>query len=629
MFRALPMTRVTLWFLASEAQDAALLLARHRVFGPARESDERFPDTPGKDYREIYQEAESRLAKILGYWGGPMPEIPADAVAPTLEQLGKLNNWLRRLWQTCSGLTETEARIQEERKRLGALEETFSRLEGLNLDLSRLFRPDALLDARLGQVPAGDVKRLRDALQLAGYVLSEFDRAEGQVFAVVAGPRGGGESVGGLLSQAGWRELPVPEELQTHPEAARRFLSDENARLETSYDANCRLMDEHVSRYSERVQAARIQLALARPLAEAALTGVKGKGHLAVFTGWVPRNALRELQTALEGRFQGRYMMEMRDPVPHEAEGVPSLLSYPFWLKPFVPLVKSYGVPRYGEFDPSLLFALTYICLFGIMFGDVGHGMAILVLAAFLKGGLRWLRGVGMAAGAASMLFGAFYGSVFGYEEVVHPLWQSPLHDPERMLAMAVYGGVGFICATLVINIYNRLVSGHALAALCDSTGLAGLTFYLAMVFGLEGVFTGGVFGVANAAVAIAGIAIIALYKWLESGAALGERILVTFIEALETGINLFANTLSFLRVAAFSLNHVALALAVFTLANGMSTTGHGITVVLGNVVIIGLEGGIVAIQALRLMYYEGFSRFFGGDGVEFRPLGLGKEVSS
>ncbi|MGB9192723.1 MAG: V-type ATPase 116kDa subunit family protein, partial [Azonexus sp.] len=99
------------------------------------------------------------------------------------------------------------------------------------------------------------------------------------------------------------------------------------------------------------------------------------------------------------------------------------------------------------------------------------------------------------------------------------------------------------------------------------------------------------------------------------------ERTLVSAIETLETGTNLFANTLSFIRVGAFSLNHVALALAVFALANGLDSLGHWLTIALGNVVIIILEGGIVAIQALRLMYYEGFSRFFSGDGIPFVPL--------
>ena len=83
------------------------------------------------------------------------------------------------------------------------------------------------------------------------------------------------------------------------------------------------------------------------------------------------------------------------------------------------------------------------------------------------------------------------------------------------------------------------------------------------------------------------------------------------------------SGTLSFLRVAAFSLNHVALAIAVLTLAQMMDKTGHWFTIVLGNLFSLGLEGAIVAIQVLRLEYYEGFSRFFRGDGREFRPLTL------
>ena len=83
------------------------------------------------------------------------------------------------------------------------------------------------------------------------------------------------------------------------------------------------------------------------------------------------------------------------------------------------------------------------------------------------------------------------------------------------------------------------------------------------------------------------------------------------------------SNTLSFLRVAAFSLNHAALAIAVMTLAGMLDTAGHWIAVVVGNLIILGLEGGIVLIQVLRLEYYEGFARFFGGDGRAYRPLTL------
>jgi V/A-type H+-transporting ATPase subunit I len=77
------------------------------------------------------------------------------------------------------------------------------------------------------------------------------------------------------------------------------------------------------------------------------------------------------------------------------------------------------------------------------------------------------------------------------------------------------------------------------------------------------------------------------------------------------------------MRVAAFSINHVALALAVFTIADSFGTTGRWLSLVIGNIVILVLEGAIVAIQVLRLEYYEGFSRFFSGSGRAFEPLVL------
>jgi V/A-type H+-transporting ATPase subunit I len=110
---------------------------------------------------------------------------------------------------------------------------------------------------------------------------------------------------------------------------------------------------------------------------------------------------------------------------------------------------------------------------------------------------------------------------------------------------------------------------------------------------------------------------------WRETTASVGERVLVTFMEGFEAVMGYVSNTLSFLRVAAFSLNHAALAIAVMTLAGMLDTAGHWITIVIGNIIILVLEGGIVLIQVLRLEYYEGFARFFSGDGRAYRPLTL------
>lgn len=624
MFRAEPLVRIRLLILASETPDAALELARFGVFSPAQYAPEALAESSAEAYREAWLEAESRVSKLVERCGmTDPPDIPPGAAAPTLEDLNELNAWLKAVWKSCLSCHESEARIQEELHHLDALEETLSKLERLNVDLAQLLRPDGLLDVHIGSLPVGSVKRVGEALSMTGSLVSTFDHTGDQAYAVIAGPRERREEVRGLLSQAGWRELPVPRELRTHPQAARAWLTEERKRVEARYSAGCAVMDAFRGQYRSGIEEARLRVALGRPLAEAAVAGVRGRGSLAVLTGWVPKRQIRALKAALEDRFHGRYWLDTEEPGPHEADQVPSLVRYPRWLMPFVPLVKSYGLPRYGEFDPTLPFAFTYLLLFGAMFGDIGHGALILVLAAALYRKLGAMAWIGIAAGAVSMLFGVLYGSIFGYEDLIEPVWLSPLHNPIQMLVVAIAFGVGFITLTLLVNAYNRFVAGRRAEALFDSAGLAGLVFYLGAV--------GGVASLAGAAeqalpawgLALAGIAAVAVFKWVETPASLGERALVTAIETLETGINLFANTLSFMRVAAFSLNHVALALAVFTIANGLDTAGHWITIFLGNAVIIVLEGGIVAIQALRLMYYEGFSRFFSGSGRAFVPLKL------
>lgn len=626
MFRPEPMLKVELLCLTSEVQEVALLLARHGGFGPAAPARAGRGDGHGETYRELYREAAARMAKIQEYCGRhEAAPIPDDAVAPSERELAGIGNRLREIWQACSGCREKELRVEEEKRRFERLRETYVRLSALSVDPERLLRHDGLLDIRLGQVPAVNLKRLGEALSVAGYVLTVFDRAGDQAFVVAVGPRAepaGGGRLGGLLGQAGWRDLPVPAELRHDPESSARWLETEGRRLDAMVAEHCELRERHWRQYSAWLGQARVLLALARPLAESSSLGLSAKGQLAVFSGWVPKRAEAALRDALEARFRGRCLMSARAPEPGESATVPSLLRHPFWLRPFATLVRHYGVPRYGEFDPTLLFAAGYVLLFGAMFGDVGHGAVLLAGALFLGGRLAWLRWVGMAAALSSIGFGLLYGSVFGYEDLIEPVWQSPLHDPARMLWLALAAGAVFIAVTLAINLYNRLIGRRWLAALLAGDGLAGLGFYAAVAAGLFGALE----GVATTlAWVVAGVCLgaVALGVALETPGPAGERLVVAVIEAMEAAVNLFANTLSFLRVAAFSMNHVALALAVFAVAAGLEGIGHGAALLLGNAVIIVLEGAIVAIQALRLMYYEGFSRFFAGDGFEFRPLRL------
>jgi V/A-type H+-transporting ATPase subunit I len=104
------------------------------------------------------------------------------------------------------------------------------------------------------------------------------------------------------------------------------------------------------------------------------------------------------------------------------------------FVRPFEEITKLYGIPHYNELDPTPLIAISFPILFGLMFGDVGHGLILLVgglaLGKLIKGNqsiknVCWIMAAcGVAAIAAGLLFGEFFGrSIFA------PLWFSPFED--------------------------------------------------------------------------------------------------------------------------------------------------------------------------------------------------------
>jgi V/A-type H+-transporting ATPase subunit I len=96
-------------------------------------------------------------------------------------------------------------------------------------------------------------------------------------------------------------------------------------------------------------------------------------------------------------------------------------------------------------------------------------------------------------------------------------------------------------------------------------------------------------------------------------------------VDVLIRGI---ANTVSFVRLSAFAVSHAGLLFAVFALAEMLPSStggsvGRALVLVLGNAFVIALEGLVVSIQGVRLVYYEFFSRFHEGTGVGYQPLQL------
>ena len=624
MFRPLPMQRVALQVLNEDAALAAQCLAEQGAFNPetAQLWAQQLPEFPGASYRELYYSARARLDKILQHcslgreWAPPEPRPVSE------RELAELDRWLHDVWTLCSRCQEGLRRIEEQKKHIDQLLKTLDNFAALDIDLGLLASSKRFLDVHIGMVPAENVSRLRQAVSLAGYTLTPFLHHEGMEHVVVAGLRGRETEIRHVLLAAGWHSATIPPELHDRPEKVRRELERRAEEAAGETDAQCQLIETTQKEFIDKLMAAARTLALVAPYVELG-DALRGRGGLALISGWAPRKDLPRLRARLRTCIGGRFVLTARDPLPEERERVPSLIRHPRWLMPFAELVRNYGIARYGEFDPTWLFALTFVAMFGMMFGDIGQGAVIVAAAWLMRRRLGKFTPFIVAAGLSSTVFGALYGSFFGFEHVIPALWMSPLTDPVRMLTLAFYWGAGFILVATLLTVYNRITEGRYGEALFGGKGVAGILFYLGLLYGGRRWIDTGAFGAVEAACIAIPLALILGYQWHHYRAPLAERILVVFIEGFETLISYFSNTLSFLRVAAFSLNHVALAIAIFALAEMMQTTGHWITIVLGNVFILVLEGAIVAIQALRLEYYEGFSRFFGGDGREFRPLRL------
>jgi len=366
-----------------------------------------------------------------------------------------------------------------------------------------------------------------------------------------------------------------------------------------------------------------------------------------IISGWVPEAAMPALQAELQP-FSEHISIESSPPQANETsptpENIPVALNNPTFMRAFQDLVTNYGYPRYDELDPAILMTLTFPLIFGAMFGDVGHGLLLVILGALLLSkkikALHSMTSMGVvviACGSIAMIFGFLYGSIFGFEHVLPAIWIHPLEDIMTILIASVGLGIGLLSLGMSYNIINAIIGKHWGKVIFNRYGAVGLGFYWSLL-GLAATFLVPDFPIPRIIPSISALIFgfsVTFAEVLEH-LVTGHRPLIEgdnstyFVTALfelfEVVISLFSNTLSYVRMGAFAVAHGALSLVVFIIAENISPGqgfGYWLTVVLGNLFVLGFEGMIVGIQTMRLEYYELFSKFFVGGGERYRPLTL------
>ncbi len=321
----------------------------------------------------------------------------------------------------------------------------------------------------------------------------------------------------------------------------------------------------------------------------------------------------------------------------------PTKLKNPRFFKPFEMFIRMYGTPAYNEIDPTIFVALTYTFIFGVMFGDVGQGLFLMIGGfALYKIKKMDLAAIISCAGFFSTIFGFMFGSVFGYEDIIKPIWLSPSHKMTELpmlgslntvFVIAVAFGMVVILIAQVMHIINALKAKDTENKWFDANGLAGLVFYGSVVGVLVLFMLGKPLPAGILLIAMFGIPLILIAlkeplthlvkkKAAKIEGGIGMFAVQTFFEMFEVLLSYFSNTVSFVRIGAFAVSHAAMMQVVMMLA-GAENGGAGniLVVVFGNIFVVALEGLIVGIQVLRLEYYEIFSRFYKGTGREFKPF--------
>ncbi|MBX3099599.1 MAG: hypothetical protein KF761_08465 [Salinibacterium sp.] len=351
-------------------------------------------------------------------------------------------------------------------------------------------------------------------------------------------------------------------------------------------------------------------------------------GPLVGFVGWTATESLAPLAESLAPL--GAAVVPLRSPRGVEP---PTLLSGNRQRSGASRiLVDTYGTVPYADIDPSRIAGLAYMLMFGMMFGDVGHGAILVVAGLILRSGriarlasLRkiWLFVVG--AGLVSMLFGALYGEAFGPTGLVPVLWIEPLSNPVPLLLTGLVIGAGLLAVSYTIGTINRVREGGWGYALYSRTGIAGSLLFVAVGLGTLGI-VGGITGVVVTAIVLAVVALAFIFIGLlvDAGGG-GTGLIQAVVELMDTIVRLGSNIVSFARLAAFGLTHAALLSVVWSGTVALWTPGWTmiaavLVFVLGNALTFGLEALVAGIQALRLEYYELFSRIFVREGRPFRP---------
>lgn len=512
-------------------------------------------------------------------------------------------------------------------------------LSSLDIKIDELFH-FTFMKFRFGKAPKDLYNRQKKYLEELDVVVVPVSEEDENIWLSYFMPASVAQAIDNVFATMGFTRVRISDEVKGTPKITIEKMESEISALKEKLEKDRKEMDKFLESKKDSFERLYHKIKYLNKLNEVKRFCSHSKETFFMI-GWIPQKDYNGLLTKIDAIDQ--IVIGCEDPDCVINATPPTIMKNNRLFKPFESLVTMYGLPSAKEIDPTPLLSVTFILMFGFMFGDVGQGLIIALLGlALYKIKKMPLGGVMLYCGISSTVFGFVYGSVFGNEEILKPLWLSPLHSKTNIntiLYISVGYGAFIIIITMVFNIINNIRLRKWGKLLFDKNGLAGLLFYGGLVAVVLIYLKTGKLVLSGLVLIVVIIipTLMLLFKEPLENIILGKDHImphekgIYFVEAgfdiFETLLSFFSSTVSFARVGAFALNHAGLSLAVWTLFGMIRGIGGILVVIIGNVITIGLEGLIVGIQCMRLEFYEMFGRYYIGEGHEFKPVRVAEEI--
>ena len=553
-----------------------------------------------------------------------------------------------------SRYTEVSQSLQEHRE----TEAYLRHLPGLNVSFKELYELK-YVKMRIGRLPSENEEKL-GYYTTKCFVFIPFEKSPDYVYGIYLVPVSHVEFADEVMSSLGFERTKLPDYLEDNAEDAEKKLYEKI----TAEEKEKELIEQDLAYLTDdirdKLKAVMVKLKYKSDCFELRRKAIISDGKFS-FSGFCPSRDFKAVEEALRQASENIVCTEVPFDKKKMAASVPVRLRNNPITRPFEMFVKMYGLPTYGQFDPTPYVAFTYMILFGLMFGDVGQGLVVTLLGLLLtkltKNGLAPIM---TRLGLFSMAGGLIYGSVFGIETIIKPIYHReniwngvcklfgglgiPEH-PENIFQAATVVllfslgiGIILILISMVFNMALKFKTGNLAEAIFGVNGAAGIVMYSSLVIGLVGTMLFGL-KIMNTAYILCLIVLPILLMFFKKPlgslitgkksaekVSIGNYIIENFIELFEAAISFLSNTMSYLRVGGFVLSHAGFMLVVSQLAGTVNpdapiTAKTVIVYIIGNAIVMAIEGLLVGIQVLRLEFYEVFSRFYDGNGVGFKPV--------